>query len=716
MRGSLPLDDPAGVQIPPFDANELSPSCGPSTGGTKFIIHGTGFNFCGNTDLQASPVALTPSWAQPTDLDDAKVRFMHGNTILASVAATIFNSSKIECKTVPYTCPLLHATCKSWGTVSLWISVRGSPYVQCKQPFVYYQQPSIFHVSPLAVSLAAVASDQVDLSMRLTLAETPQHVHAPTQRERLALDVKTHSMVFRVLLHTSTTTKVVHESLRGNVVLPDDGATDGVAVSVHLPAHLAVGTYSLQMTFNLIDFTAAASITEPDETSWTSWRGHGLFTIFAPPILTGVSPPSCYYIEGQTLQIHGLHLAAPAVRRRQDAGGNHRAIVRFTKATPISSSQHDQRHYQVEAMLATNDMTTLVVQSPRFNDPGHYDVAVSVNGGAHFSSTTAAPLLVYLKPSCEFVSPAHGVSMGGTDLHLRLSFGYARSHDDRPNIALEDSTFDDPHGLIRVRFYVLHTSELLQTVPGFVSSCRKFIHCTTPRNAMVDQFRHSQTEAMALQVSLDGGIVFFPVAPKAPFTYYAPPKLRRYAPLQGPATGGTILHLHVGVPIPDTFRCHLRFRGAKLYHDVHDVPMTKSMDGLTLSCRTPSWTLEPGEGHAMALVELTLNGVDYFSDLTEFEPCTHSVFTGYGQHFCYFAPPRLSSISTKFLSCRGDDDVVIDGAGLRDFGGAIRVAFSNGKTTKYVDGTLDRDHRVVCRAPPFAPGLLHPSVEWTVGV
>ncbi|RHY29684.1 hypothetical protein DYB32_004958 [Aphanomyces invadans] len=584
MRGSLPLDDPAGVQIPPFDANELSPSCGPSTGGTKFIIHGTGFNFCGNTDLQASPVALTPSWAQPTDLDDAKVRFMHGNTILASVAATIFNSSKIECKTVPYTCPLLHATCKSWGTVSLWISVRGSPYVQCKQPFVYYQQPSIFHVSPLSVSLAAVASDQVDLSMRLTLAETPQHVHAPTQRERLALDVKTHSMVFRVLLHTSTTTKVVHESLRGNVVLPDDGATDGVAVSVHLPAHLAVGTYSLQMTFNLIDFTAAASITEPDETSWTSWRGHGLFTIFAPPILTGVS-------------------------------------------------------------------------------------------------TTAAPLLVYLKPSCEFVSPAHGVSMGGTDLHLRLSvrgylllegidadplqFGYARSHDDRPNIALEDSTFDDPHGLIRVRFYVLHTSELLQTVPGFVSSC-----------------------PMALQVSLDGGIVFFPVAPKAPFTYYAPPKLRRYAPLQGPATGGTILHLHVGVPIPDTFRCHLRFRGAKLYHDVHDVPMTKSMDGLTLSCRTPSWTLEPGEGHAMALVELTLNGVDYFSDLTEFEPCTHSVFTGYGQHFCYFAPPRLSSISTKFLSCRGDDDVVIDGAGLRDFGGAIRVAFSNGKTTKLDSPTL----------------------------
>ncbi|RLO04700.1 hypothetical protein DYB28_005106, partial [Aphanomyces astaci] len=582
-----------------------------------FIIHGSGFNFSGNSQQQ-STATLTSYWAHPTDLDDAKVRFMHGDKILASVAATIQNSSKIECTTVPYTRPLLHTTCASWGSVSLWISLRGSPYVQCKTPFVYYHQPFIFHMSPRAVSVAAVANNDADVSLRLTVAATPQHTQTPAQRERLALDMQRHVMHFRILPQSpSVASSSTILAVRGTI-LPDDGAVDGVRASIHVPSQLAVGTYALQIAFNNTDF---------------------------PPL------PS----------------------------------------DPI----------RVHAAFTTDDPTTLVVKSPRFNDAGQYEVAVSVNDGVHFSALSSSLLLVYWKPTCEYVTPAYGVSMGGTDLHLRISFGQLRHEGDRPRVALEDSTFDDPNGLIRVRFM----SDLLPTVRGHVSSCRKFFHCTTPKNAMVDQFRHSQLEAMGLQVSVDGGVVFFDLTPKTPFSYYAPPKLRMYTPVQGPATGGTSVHLHVGVPIPDTFTCHLRFRGAKLLHqDIHDVPMTKSADGLVLTCISPMWHLEPGEAYAMALVELTLNGVDYVSDTTEFEPCGHPLFAGLGHHFCYYAPPRLTDVSAKFLSCRGHDQVVIRGAGLLECGGPIRVAFSNGTTTKYVDASrLDGD-RVECRAPPFAPG------------
>ncbi|RHY59593.1 hypothetical protein DYB38_004757 [Aphanomyces astaci] len=715
-------DGNASVQTsPPFYANELSPACGPSTGGTKFIIHGSGFNFSGNSQQQ-STATLTSYWAHPTDLDDAKVRFMHGDKILASVAATIQNSSKIECTTVPYTRPLLHTTCESWGSVSLWISVRGSPYVQCKTPFVYYHQPFIFHMSPRAVSVAAVANNDADVSLRLTVAATPQHTQTPAQRERLALDMQRHVMHFRILPQSpSAASSSTIVAVRGTI-LPDDGAVDGVRASIHVPSQLSVGTYALQIAFNNTDFPPLPS--DPiranhadDDDMWTSWTSHGQFTVFSPPTLSAVSPTACFYAEGQHLTLYGQHLAPPGVTSSPRHHATAKAIVRFTHVVSSSATHATWTGgggpYFVHASFTTDDPTTLVVKSPRFNDAGQYEVAVSVNGGVDFSALSSSLLLVYWKPTCEYVTPAYGVSMGGTDLHLRISFGQLRHEGDRPRVALEDSTFDDPNGLIRVRFM----SDLLPTVRGHVSSCRKFFHCTTPKNAMVDQFRrmvvvmmcgicsHSQLEAMGLQVSVDGGVVFFDLTPKTPFSYYAPPKLRMYTPVQGPATGGTTVHLHVGVPIPDTFTCHLRFRRAKLLHqDIHDVPMTKSTDGLVLTCISPKWHLEPGETYAMALVELTLNGVDYVSDTTEFEPCGHPLFAGLGHQFCYYAPPRLTDVSAKFLSCRGHDQVVIRGAGLLECGGPIRVAFSNGTTTKYVDASRVDGDRVECRAPPFAPG------------
>ncbi|KAF0700003.1 Aste57867_9483 [Aphanomyces stellatus] len=672
----VPTDDA------PFHPECLKPPCGPSTGGTKIIIHGSGFSYSGRTSTKCLIFG--------DEAGAAIVRFMHGEKILATAPVNVLNSSKIEMRSVPYTRALLSATCETWGVVTLCVSINGSPYVPCKQPFRYYEQPSIFAIEPRALSHAAVLADSVVLAMRLSIAPTPQTPLSPAQRHRLAHDMRLHPLCMRIRTLSSSSMW----SIAGQLV-PDDDAGDGIPFSLALPSNLPVGVLALEIAFNGVDFVA---LTAQEKVLWTDWGAHAHFSIFAPPQLRAVAPSCCYYMPNQKLTLDGTDLISYS---QHDT-----AIVRFHRLDDDNLTA--QALYSVTASMDRADSTTLCIATPRFNDPGYFILHVSVNDGVHFT-TLATPLLVYLKPCCEYLTPEYGVSMGATDLHLRLSFLNPRAHDDHPNIALEEADFAD-RGHIAVRFLAVNSSTVLHTVRAAISSCRKFIHCSTPRNNTVESFRYSQTEAMALQLTLDG-VVYFPLMPKKPFSYYAPPKLLSYSTSQGPIGGGTTFHLHVAVSIPDTFACQLRFRGMRPYI-LHDVPVTKSADGRHLTCVTPPWQLEAGDHYTMALVELTLNGVDYSSDRSDFTPCTNPHFQGHEHHFLYYDPPLPLGLSPRFLSTQGHSTLSIHGVGLVDYGGPIQVAFSDGHTTtKYVDGRLGKHGHLECHAPPFAPGRCNVAVS-----
>ncbi|KAF0723932.1 hypothetical protein Ae201684_017312 [Aphanomyces euteiches] len=672
----------------PFRADSISPSCGPWTGGTKLAIHGSNFGFSAST---------SSTYLRRTDeIDVATIRFMHQDKLLATVNAHVTNSSKIECETVPYERPVLSATCETWGIVSLWITIHGSPYIECKQPFYYYIQPFIFDVHPRAISNAALLQTApVNLSMRLTIADTPQTALTTAERDRIVQDMRRHPLNFCIRSARSSTALW---RLNGNALV-DDQASDGVPCSLALPRDLTPGNYSIQLAFNDFDYPSlpsnSSSSVKNSSNPWTTWHSHGQFTIFTPPTLLQISPSCCYFLQGQLLTIQCSDMVSQTADRM--------AIVHFERIDD-GSTLRAQTHYKV--LAAVTSPKALTIQTPRFHDAGFFRLRVSVNGGLDFSELPlSTTLLVYWKPCCEYVTPEYGVSMGATDLHLRISFANPNTQlRDQPNVALEDAAFED-RGAISVRFTAPH-APTSTTTRGAVTSDRKFIHCSTPRNATVESFRYSQLEAVALELTLDG-VVFFPLTPKKPFSYYAPPKIRAFSTSQGPTEGGTVLHVHLIVPVPDHFPCELRFRGVKC---VQDVAVKKSTDGLTLTCETPPWKFERndpnscGANMVMVLVELTLNGCDYESDFSEFVPCQHALFQGYERHFLYYTMPQLQTITPRCLSVVGHARIQVQGIGLADYGGMIQVAFSNGKMTKYVDGRIADKDVVACRAPPFPAG------------
>ncbi|OQS04356.1 hypothetical protein THRCLA_03391 [Thraustotheca clavata] len=459
-----------------------------------------------------------------------------------------------------------------------------------------------------------------------------------------------------------------------------------LSIYVDLPNELCIGKYTIEPSWNGIEYQQEI---EKTLSLWSSWAQHNTFTIYTQAQLLAISSPICYYAAETSLKLSIANWECKS------------AIVRFSQL-----HQTNQSHDYTVFVNVGNEYVNVV--TPKFTEAGYYNLAVSTNDGVHYTTFESPHLFVYHKPSCEFVSPEYGISRGNTELNLRIVFTHPRADEDHLLVALEDTDFED-HGLIRVRFIL--NDACLATVNGSISNCRKYIQCRTPKNTAVESFQFSQTEAIALELSLDGEL-FFPMTPKKPFMYYAPPQLKSYYVTSGPVTGGTYLSIELWNLLPCTLFTRVRFRCPKTFL-VKDAPATKQHQSLySLQCTTPPWIIseDADKDYALVIVEITLNGVDFHTETKRFQLSTNEYFQGYGSSFLYYREPKIYFVTPAYVSTLGGVDVVLHGDALHNYGDRIQVAFSSGKTTRYIDGRVV-GASIVCTSPSFIPGLCNVLVS-----
>ncbi|OQR98212.1 hypothetical protein ACHHYP_09075 [Achlya hypogyna] len=662
-----------------FTIEGLSPASGPTRGGTEVAVIGSRFGGSFHTPRRATDVHLR-SQVRPCD---ATVRFMLGKKILSQRPARLLNSKKLMCTTPPFLDPLLSTNWPTWGIVSILISLEGSPYVACAQTFQYYVPPHVHTIMPPTFPMVQ-PSTMPPLRMQLSVAETPQTIMTETEVSVLQRMTTSFPLLFRVRRGSPREEWIVPG------VLEPSEATE-IVYSVEFPPEAGLGLYSIDATWNGIDFDDDEPLTA-QPSLWSDWLPHKQFEIFAPPVLRALTPTACYYAQGQTLRLDLSEWVAPGQEKSAHA------MIRFEGVRQTAHSDD----YTVLVPMAIGTTKVVTLMTPWFHEVGLHRISISINGGVHFTTYDKPHLLVYHKPSCEFLTPEYGISRGDTELSLRIAFVHPRVHEDHPLVPLEDTDIETSSPLW-VRFVLESSRLLLATVPGTLSSCRQFVQCRTPPNTEVESFQYSQVEAAALELSLDG-VLYFPLAPKKPFQFYAPPQLKSFSTTHAPTTGGTHLTIELWHSLPDCRLSRVRFRCPKTFAVKDVAAQTQKQTPTSVDCIVPPWPAIADDGDfALVVVEVTLNGVDYHTDTARFEPSTNEYFGGYRKCFLFYRQPRVLFVSPAYVPSTGGTQVVLHGDGLRNYGGPIQVAFSNGTSTRYVPGTVE-DARVVCAAPPFPPG------------
>ncbi|EQC41949.1 hypothetical protein SDRG_00799 [Saprolegnia diclina VS20] len=675
----------------PFELEALHPACGPVRGGTELVISGAHFNGTFDIPRRVSDVHLR----SPLHETDAKVRFQLGDKILTQVKAKLLSSKKLLCTTPRFNEPVRSTNHANWGSVTICVSLEDSTFVPCRQRYQYYLPTYICDLDPPTIP----EPDRVRLTLRahLSVGETPQtpmtDVETLLQRRLASLLSPSVQIQRRVDQHTWR-------------VMGSVDTTDMMQLAVEFPEDAGVGQYTIAFAWNGVDFDVPSPV--PSSSEWADWGLHNQFEIFRPPSLRSVRPHACFYLEGQTLHLDFDAWQAPGVRPASHA------IVRFERECKTSSHCED---YKVLVPMADGELRSIAVTTPWFHEAGLYDIAVSVNGGVHFTRCPIQRLLVYHKPLCEFVSPEYGISRGNTELSLRIAFAHPRVHEDHPLVPLEDANVEACAPTLYVRFTLDVSGAVLATVPATLSSCHRFVQCRSPKNTDIESFQYSQVEAVALSLSFDD-VHYFALAPKKPFRYYAPPRLRAFSTTHGPYSGGTPLIIDLWHPLPDCISSRVRFRCLKTLVVRDAAASTHKAQPSSLVCVVPPWPrsddgdtndVGDGEPYKLVLVEVTLNGVDFHTDTMQLVANPNAFFRGLSSCFLYYRPPRIFFVSPAYVPTTGTIPVVVHGDDLNDYGGTIQVAFSNGASTRYVPGRTDGPG-VVCTAPPFAAGVCNVAV------
>ncbi|KDO32499.1 hypothetical protein SPRG_02976 [Saprolegnia parasitica CBS 223.65] len=608
---------PRGARLP-FVLEALQPACGPIRGGTELAILGAHFNGTLDIPRRVSDVHLRA----PLHETDAKVRFLLGDKILTQVNAKLLSSKKLLCTTPQFNEPLRSTNHANWGSVTICVSLEDSAFVPCRQRFQYYLPTYLCDLDPPTIP----EPDRLGLTLRahLSVGATPQ---TPMTDAETLLQRRLASFL------SPSGSVVVAETLRLSMVFPEDAG---------------VGQYTLAFAWNGVDFDAPPP--PPSSSEWADWGQHNRFEIFRPPSLRSLRPHACFYLEGQTLDLDFDPWQAPGLRPASHA------IVRFERECKTTSHCED---YKVRVPMPAGESRHLSVTTPWFHEAGLYEMAISINGGLHFTRYPIQRLLVYHKPLCEFVSPEYGISRGNTELSLRIAFAHPRVDEDHPLVPLEDAQVEACAPTLYVRFTLDVSGAVLATVPATLSSCHRFVQCRSPKNTDIESFQYSQVEAVALSLSFDDEL-YFALAPKKPFVYYAPPRLRAFSTTHGPFSGGTPLVIDLWHPLPDCISSRVRFRCPKTLV-VRDAPATthKSQPS-SLVCVVPPWPRpeddernDDDEPCKLVLVEVTLNGVDFHMDTKQLIANTNAFFRGLGSSFLYYRTPRLFFVSPAYVPTTG---------------------------------------------------------------
>ncbi|KAK1945570.1 hypothetical protein P3T76_002618 [Phytophthora citrophthora] len=353
--------------------------------------------------------------------------------------------------------------------------------------------------------------------------------------------------------------------------------------------------------------------------------------------------------------------------------------------------------------------------------------SVSMNGGRQFGQARVVGLL-HRDRVLKEVSPASGSLAGGTSITIR----YACLTLDEADAFHQLQRLDPPRR-IRVRFQPVSYSDLHDGggLAKFVIAKASIespgvLLCKTPdfldnikalngmRAAGASESGRDNVPYMwRFTVAIALGGELFQGA--LPFSFYLPPVIRSLTQHHGPATGDTCIKLRMKHKVPPRLKLLVRFSTLDFTksvtvegHSVVEQQNPGSSDGdpeYLISCQTPPWA---DEVPVLTTVQVSYDsGITFFpaTDTSPATPLSHLLAKDLSYlNFLFYPPPVVRSAIPLSADILGGSYIRLQGENLVDHGAQPTVIFESSSMSRKVNAFVEKGE-LRCCAPPFNVGL-----------